>query len=398
MIVDPSYQGNYYQQIKLKSGFNLITVTVDANSLAFGYIPNKAGTVKISDGISSTEFTWTKDTGDGISWEYDPPSNSWAPSGSYYGSSPGYDNQDAPTAKITPPKYLYGKAPYTINFQSESFDPEGTQLTYEWDFNDGKISQTANPTHTFLKAGSYEVVLYVWDLLGLSDSDAFELVVFPSDVIISEIFPNPPGLDEGQEFVELYNRGKQTINLNGWQIKDNSGGGITLVKEKIKPKSYRIFSGNFYLNNSSSDSVNLYYPGGRLRADSLNYQTAQSGFSLALLNGKYQWTYQPTPGKKNIFAKAPVYIAQKYYSTSYQNYQTSYSNSKYLSQVKGIMLKATDDSLYPIGQDFRSKNIAEAGLFSVQKRWRFLVFLISFVGLIFLIIYPKIFRQRIRGP
>lgn len=403
LIVDPAYPGQYYNQIALKANWNLITMTVDANSLAFGYLPNKAGTVRISDGTSSTEFTWTKDPGDGISWEYDPPSQTWTSSGSYYGCSPGYDNQDPPQAKIGKLKYYSGKAPYTIYFQSESFDPEGSQLEYEWDFGDGQKSYSANPKHTFFHAGSYEVVLYVWDILGLSDighlsdGEGIELTVYPSDIIISEIFPNPPGLDEGQEFVELYNKGMSIINLNGWQIKDSSGGGITLVKEKIKPKSYRIFSGNFYLNNSSPDSVNLYYPGGRLIADRLSYTKAESSFSLALFGKNYQWTFEPTPGKANILKGAPVYASYtKFYSSGYSS--TAKVSSYYSPKVKGIYVSATDDSLYPIGNDFRNQNLSQMSFFSLSRRVSLVTMIIALIGLIFVIFYPKIIKQPIRGP
>lgn len=400
LIVDPRYQGEYNDQIKQYSGFNLIMVTVDDNYLGAGNLPNEYGGVRLSDGVSSIEFIWTENPGDGISWEYDPPSDSWSPSGNFYNASPGCDNEDPPKAWILT-KYYYGKEPFTANFSSQSYDPEGTPLTYEWDFDDGVKSISENPTHTFLKAGKYEVVLYVWDALGLSDdynsSDSIEITVFSDQIIISEVLPNPLGPDDGFEFVELYNKGSETINLNGWQIRDSRGSGITLKNEKIKPKSYRVFSGNFYLNNTGAESINLYYPGGLIKVGSVKFSGAESGFSLALIGGKFIWTYEPTPGKKNILAAKPTY--------TYTSYTSGYSSSKYQSsynkyqpkKVFGITQTATDESLYPIGKDYRS-NARGIGLNSITKITIWLIVIAAFGILILLLVYPKIIRQNIRGP
>ncbi len=40
----------------------------------------------------------------------------------------------------------------------------------------------------------------------------------PGDVIISEIYPDPPGKYDGAEFIEFYNTTDSTIDLSGWQI------------------------------------------------------------------------------------------------------------------------------------------------------------------------------------
>ena len=49
-------------------------------------------------------------------------------------------------------------------------------------------------------------------------------VVLASDVVINEIYANPPGSTEETEFVELYNRGDNPVDLSGYKIAD-------LVKE-----------------------------------------------------------------------------------------------------------------------------------------------------------------------
>ncbi|WP_303407804.1 PKD domain-containing protein, partial [Zobellia sp. 1_MG-2023] len=58
-----------------------------------------------------------------------------------------------------------GTAPLTVKFTGNtSSDPDpGDTLSYFWDFGDGSTSTSANPTHKFSAAGTYEVVLTVTD-------------------------------------------------------------------------------------------------------------------------------------------------------------------------------------------------------------------------------------------
>jgi len=57
-----------------------------------------------------------------------------------------------------------GAVPMTVTFSSTgSHDPEGVALSYIWNFGDGAVSTTANPTHVFTNAGSFVVQLSVSD-------------------------------------------------------------------------------------------------------------------------------------------------------------------------------------------------------------------------------------------
>ncbi|WP_028661477.1 ThuA domain-containing protein [Saccharomonospora saliphila] len=60
-----------------------------------------------------------------------------------------------------------GPSPLEVYFSSEgSHDPEGTDVTYAWDFGDGATSTEPNPTHTFTENGQYTVQLRVTDATG----------------------------------------------------------------------------------------------------------------------------------------------------------------------------------------------------------------------------------------
>jgi cytochrome c len=72
-----------------------------------------------------------------------------------------------------------GPAPLDVQFSSEgSNDPEGTALSFAWDFdNNGTTDSTeANPTHTYANPGSYTATLRVSDAGGLTAVDNVQVV------------------------------------------------------------------------------------------------------------------------------------------------------------------------------------------------------------------------------
>jgi PKD repeat protein len=86
-------------------------------------------------------------------------------------------NVSAPVATNNPPVAVAsstsattGVAPLTIQFNgSSSYDPEGSGLSYAWNFGDGYTSSAISPAHTY-SAGSYTARLTVTDDKGASAS------------------------------------------------------------------------------------------------------------------------------------------------------------------------------------------------------------------------------------
>lgn len=71
-----------------------------------------------------------------------------------------------------------GNAPLDVTFSStRSTDPEGSIVSYQWDFGDDVTSSRANPTHTYAENGVYQARLTVTDSGGLTASDSVEIVV-----------------------------------------------------------------------------------------------------------------------------------------------------------------------------------------------------------------------------
>ncbi len=84
-----------------------------------------------------------------------------------------YDGNRPPVAVASADR-VYGASPLAVTFKgTDSSDPDGDALTYEWDFGDGTVKSTAaSPVHTYTSTQitSFEVTLKVTDPSGLSST------------------------------------------------------------------------------------------------------------------------------------------------------------------------------------------------------------------------------------
>ncbi|SEM22125.1 PKD repeat-containing protein [Maribacter orientalis] len=70
-----------------------------------------------------------------------------------------------------------GGAPLEVSFIGDQSTDDVGIVTYAWNFNDGTISSEANPVHTFVNVGTYDVVLTVTDSDGLLDNETVTITV-----------------------------------------------------------------------------------------------------------------------------------------------------------------------------------------------------------------------------
>jgi len=77
-------------------------------------------------------------------------------------------------ANATP---LSGDAPLEVNFTGNNSTDDQGIAQYTWNFDDGSTATSANPTHTFVNPGDYEVSLTVEDEQGLSNSTTVSIRV-----------------------------------------------------------------------------------------------------------------------------------------------------------------------------------------------------------------------------
>jgi PKD repeat protein len=74
-----------------------------------------------------------------------------------------------------------------IVFTDQSSDPDGSIVSYLWDFGDGKTSTDRNPTHAYERAGSYTVTLTVTDNEGATASASATITVINVAVAIRDL-------------------------------------------------------------------------------------------------------------------------------------------------------------------------------------------------------------------
>ena len=104
------------------------------------------------------------------------------------------DEGEAPTASFT-----YSpdnpKVDETVHFDaSASYDPDGTIISYDWDFGDGHTGTGIKPTHSYSQRGTYTVILTVVDndnLIGSTQENIIIIANYPpvADFTYSPLTP-----------------------------------------------------------------------------------------------------------------------------------------------------------------------------------------------------------------
>ncbi|MDP2790023.1 MAG: lamin tail domain-containing protein [bacterium] len=161
---------------------------------------------------------------------------------------------------------------------ADSSDPDGDDLEFRWSFSDGGSATGTSVKHTFIKAGSIIVTLTATDSKGKFSTDKviFSVKDFQRStlVIISSLVPNPA---EGEdEWVEIANTGKTSIDLAGWLLQSgkkaqklegilNAGATRRLTSEDL----------NFALRNAGGTIV-LLDPDGKSMS-TVTYATTTRG-------------------------------------------------------------------------------------------------------------------------
>jgi len=137
-------------------------------------------------------------------------------SGEYYGNAPdmgafestytgsgGGGNNQSPVAVATASPQS-GDAPLTVQFNSDSsYDPDGTVATFAWDFGDGGTSSAANPSYTYVNAGTYNAILTVTDDQGATGSATVTIDVAQ--------------VSQNELHVQAQNVSHEQINRRFWQ-------------------------------------------------------------------------------------------------------------------------------------------------------------------------------------
>ncbi len=236
---------------------------------------NETLTLSTSVGTLLDSMNYTK-TKENISLNYTPTSWRGGP------PTPGAPNQlnTLPETKERVPKKGYRGVPVSMNARGE--DADGDALKYTWDFGDNHKSYKRETTHTYEKNGTHAITLTTTD--GSDDTvETFSIKIesFPeANVRITSFMPNPAGNDSENEWLIIENRGKKSVDLQGYGIatgwKKLSNHPIResfVIKPKSEAKLTRTFS-LFTLPNQKG-KIELRSPDGKTIQD-IKYKLEKS--------------------------------------------------------------------------------------------------------------------------
>jgi PKD repeat protein len=125
----------------------------------------------------------------------------------------GYYGNQSPNAD-----FAFNCIELSCNFTDQSGDPDGSIASRSWNFGDGGASTSANPSHSYAAAGTYNVMLTVTDDSGADHSRTRAVVVsaasagFLINAAIADAWYDP--LTDGQGFFIIVWEDIQTVFLS----------------------------------------------------------------------------------------------------------------------------------------------------------------------------------------
>lgn len=138
--------------------------------------------------------------------------------------TPGKDNilNTDPVTKERVPKKGYRDI--TVEFSAKGQDSDGDSLKYTWDFGDDHKSYKRETTHKYKETGTYTVTLTTDDGTD-TITETFEIKIEKYEapkLRIIALMPNPDGKDSEFEWIEIENREKKAVDLQGFGIATGS--------------------------------------------------------------------------------------------------------------------------------------------------------------------------------
>lgn len=98
-----------------------------------------------------------------------------------------------------------GPVSLTVNFDAGgSYDPDGSSISYSWNFGDGVGTSTAvNPSYTYTSAGVYTVILTVSNTGGKTGTAVIQITAGNSEPVIDIVKPVHGGFFDWDDFIQF---------------------------------------------------------------------------------------------------------------------------------------------------------------------------------------------------
>lgn len=240
-------------------------------------------------------------------------------------------------------------------------------------FSDKTLADSVSYTEDAKENISYQKFqsAWVWSALSLGKENFGQTaqIVGASQIYINEIFANPEGADEGNEWVEIYNSSNEAVNLKGFVLdngKDNQSSltnALTLdEKAVLQAKSFlqvKIPEDKFLLANSGGN-LRFFDPSGKI-LETISFPALVEARSYSKNSeGKWELAF-PTSGQINVsqHEENKILISELLASPSQEQdefvefYNTSTSTevnlSGFILQIGNRSLKMLDRKIFPNG-------------------------------------------------
>ncbi|HNV97347.1 MAG TPA: lamin tail domain-containing protein [bacterium] len=208
-----------------------------------------------------------------------------------------------------------------INFSAaNSYNAGGGELSYKWYINNYLKSREEQFQTKFDTSGTKLIKLVVTNSDNFSGESIQNIEIkdyktptttasstiscnfdSKSKIIISEIFPNPKGVDDG-EFIELYNPNDYEIDLTNFSLNDTSTYFYKL-SNKISAKSFfTLYKEDSKISLNNSNEEIKFYDCNKNIIASVKYEKSieDKSYSYNFLDDDYFWT-DPSPDDDNVF-------------------------------------------------------------------------------------------------
>lgn len=229
----------------------------------------------LSTDADGSIVAWNWNFGNGVTSSMRNPSYSYPTSGSYSVSLRVTDNVGSSTTvsrtvtvsvPTNPPpvaNFTQTCTGLSCGFTDQSYDPNGSVVSWLWNFGNGVTSTSRNPSYTYPASGSYTVSLRVTDNTGASTTVTRPVTV--SQVPTSQITITLRGYKiSGYEYVEIRWSGATSqyvdIYMNGTRIGTvSNSGGVTHRTNLRGPRTltYRVCNNGTSVC-SATQSVTFY--------------------------------------------------------------------------------------------------------------------------------------------
>lgn len=136
------------------------------------------------------------------------------------------------------------------------------------------------------------------------NGDCIEIPLESRTVFITELYPDAPSYDTGQEFIELYNPNAEALNLEGYRLQVGPSFSKQFIfgKQELLAGAYASFSDletGIVLPNSSGVAIRLIAPAGNTVYQTSPYENADENKSWSMIEDQWVYTNQITRSAPN---------------------------------------------------------------------------------------------------